>query len=117
MKPKAFATVTVAEYRELVRAEMSEDDLLAEVARLLTLGHWRWHHMRRSDLGQPMGDPGFPDIIAVRNGVLLAIELKTAKGRMEVGQVEWLRDLASVVNVHDAVWRPATVDEIRELLR
>ena len=116
-RPPAFATVTAAQYRELVQAEMSEDDLLAEVAQLLTLGGWRWHHMRRSDLGQPMGDPGFPDIIAVRGGVLLAIELKAAKGRLEVGQREWLDDIASSTPSYALIWRPTDLERIRAILR
>lgn len=48
---------------------------------------------------------GFPDLVLVRAGRLLFVELKTETGPFREGQVEWLEDLAGA-GVEVAVWRP-----------
>lgn len=108
---------SVEEYRRLLAGVTSEDDLLAAVASRMTLGRWRWHHIRRSDLAVQQGDPGFPDLIAVRGAELLAVELKADRGRFETGQREWLQDFANVTQVQAGVWRPAYLDDIERRLR
>jgi hypothetical protein len=107
---------TIEEYRRLVAGSTSEDDLLIDVASRLTLGRWRWHHIRRADLAQQQGDPGFPDVIAVRGDVLLVRELKAGSGRYETGQREWLEALAAVRRVDVGTWRPGDIDEIGMVL-
>ena len=107
---------SIEEYRRLLAGVTSEDDLLTHVATRLTLGRWRWTHVRRSDKAISMGDPGVPDIIAVRGGVLLVRELKAAAGRFETGQQEWLADLAAVRRVDVGLWRPADIDEVERRL-
>lgn len=49
---------------------------------------------------------GFPDLILVKTGRLLAIELKTQTGRVTAEQLQWLTELAAA-GVEVAVWRPA----------
>jgi hypothetical protein len=107
---------TIEEYRRLVAGSTSEDELLADVASRLTLGRWKWHHIRRADLAGQMGDPGFPDIVAVRGDTLLVRELKAGSGRYETGQREWLASLAAVRRVDVGTWRPGDIDEIRREL-
>lgn len=54
---------------------------------------------------------GFPDLVLVRNGHLLFVELKAAKGVLSLAQQEWIEQLGAVsvgVNrVQVYVWRPA----------
>ena len=71
---------------------MTEDDLLDGITEALTLAGWRWTHHRRSDKALMMGDGGLPDIIACHpvRGTMLVLELKTATGRHQPGQREWL---------------------------
>lgn len=71
---------------------MTEEDLLAGVTDALSHAGYLWTHQRRSDLALTMGTPGVPDVIAVhpKRGKVLVLELKSAKGRMEPGQAEWL---------------------------
>jgi hypothetical protein len=108
---------SIEEYRRLVAGATSEDDLLADVAQRLTLGGWRWHHIRRTDLGLQMGDPGFPDLIATRRDQLLVVELKGPRGSYEPGQTDWLAGFVAVKRVHVATWRPSDLDTIVEVLR
>lgn len=108
---------SIEEYRRLLAGVTSEDDLLATVASRMTLGRWRWHHVRRSDLAGQMGDPGFPDLIAVRGAELLVVELKSARGRYETGQAGWLEAFAGVRTAQAFTWRPSDLDAIDRRLR
>lgn len=81
---------------------VSERALQAEALRLLELLGWRCYHTfdsRRSA-------PGFPDLIAVRGDRMLALELKSERGRATGEQLEWLRALSAVPGVTAAIVRP-----------
>lgn len=86
-------------------------DRLIEAARLCG---WRVYHCHDSRRSQP----GFPDLVMVRAGVLLALELKrglaevTAMARSPRGreQLEWIADLAAVPGVRAAVVCPENED-------
>jgi hypothetical protein len=51
--------------------------------------------------------PGFPDLVMVRDGMLLFWELKAARGRVRPEQGEWLMRLGAVEAVEAEVMRPA----------
>jgi hypothetical protein len=108
---------SIEDYRRMVAGATSEDELLADVAQRLTLGHWRWTHVRRSDKAVTMGDPGVPDLLAIRGPELLVAELKSATGAYRPGQREWLDAFAAVTSVEVATWRPGDLDEIARRLR
>lgn len=108
---------SIEEYRHLVAGATSEDELLVDVASRLTLGRWRWHHIRRADKAEQMGDPGLPDLLAVRGDVLLVRELKGPKGTYGTGQREWLEAFAQVRRVDVGTWRPGDIHQIVEVLR
>lgn len=107
---------SIEEYHRLLAGTTSEEDLLVAVETRLTLGRWRWHHIRRADLAQQQGDPGWPDIVAVRGDTLLVRELKAGGGRYETGQREWLEALAAVRRVDTGTWRPGDMAEIERVL-
>ena len=65
---------------------------------------------------QQQGDPGCPDIVAVRVFRVVVVELKTAKGRVEHAQQAWL-DAWAAAGAEVYVWRPADLDRIKEALR
>ena len=94
---------------------MTEDQLLIEVERLLTLFKWRWHHVRRSDRAIQQGDQGWPDIFATRGTVAIAAELKSDTGRYRPGQQEWL-DALKAAGVRTYTWRPSDLEQIVEVL-
>lgn len=73
--------------------------------------HYRWlvYHARAVRLasgrwGVPMqGDPGLPDLVLARAGVLLLRELKTDTGDVEPQQERWLQ----AAGLFAEVWRPS----------
>jgi hypothetical protein len=57
------------------------------------------------------GDPGFPDLVLARGGVVLHVELKSEKGKVRPEQSEWLAELGG------EIWRPSDWPGIQERLR
>lgn len=57
---------------------------------------------------------GFPDRILVRER-LIAVELKTDKGKPTPDQIEWLNGLANA-GVETYLWRPSDLDEAAKVL-
>jgi hypothetical protein len=81
---------------------MTERMLQDAVVELALTLKWRTYHTydsRRSN-------PGWPDLILVRRNRIVAIELKSAKGRVSVEQLAWFGALeAAGVECH--VYRPS----------
>jgi hypothetical protein len=97
-----------------------EREYQSQVPQLLDALHWRAIHTYplrtkhgwKTGVSGP-GCAGFPDVLAVRDGRLLAAELKLAKGRLSPDQRNWLRDLAAAgAEVH--VWRSGT-DSLQQI--
>lgn len=107
---------SVEDYRALLAGAMPEEELLVAVETEATLGGWRWHHIRRADLAQQQGDPGWPDFLALRGDRIVVAELKAALGRVESAQATWL-DAWAAAGAEVFVWRPADLDTIRKVLR
>jgi hypothetical protein len=108
---------SIEEYHRLLAGAQPEEELLVAVETRLTLRRWRWHHIRRADLAQQQGDPGWPDIVAVRGDTLLVRELKAGSGSYGTGQREWLEALGQVRRVDVGTWRPSDMDAIERVLR
>lgn len=100
---------------------MSEADLQSAILDLAQLRGWRCVHFRpaRNKAGwrTPLqGDPGWPDLTLCRPPRLLALELKSASGRVEPDQQAWLDALercgveARVVRPRD--WLDGTVEAL-----
>lgn len=107
---------TVKEYRALLIAGMSEEELQLHVNIELTVNGWLWHHVRRSDRAQQQGGNGWPDIVAIRGSRVVVAELKTAKGRIEWAQQGWL-DAWRATGAEVYVWKPDHLAEIARILR
>ena len=90
-----------------------EKQLQADVCERLTLNGWRFCHFRpaRTKTGWVtaiQGHPGFLDIVAVRGGRLLFIELKGIDNRGREGKLtnaehDWSNDLQSVAKTNPGV--------------
>jgi hypothetical protein len=95
-----------------VTPKMSESDLLRCCLDLAKLYGWRTYHARPALTAHGyrtavQGDgKGFPDLLMVRGGDLLAVELKGSTGKTTPEQHEWLKAL-SLVALETTVWRPA----------
>lgn len=92
--------------RNLIKA-MTEDQLQASILDYARWRGWRAVHIRKVRLANGRvitpysGDPGLPDLILARRGVVLLVELKSATNyHMQPGQAEWL----AASNGH--LWRP-----------
>lgn len=88
-----------------------------------SLRSWLWVHFRpartakgwRTPVSGPMG-AGFPDLLLCRGERLVALELKSAKGRVTDEQSAVLAALA-VAGVESYVARPADWDTVQGVLR
>lgn len=96
---------------------MTEDELLDAVMDALALYGWTAQHARRSDAALVMGTPGFPDVLAVRDGQQLAVELKGERGRLSFQQGLWLAELHAVQHAEARIMRPRDLDAFLDELR
>lgn len=102
---------------------MLERDFGLQVEHLLDLFGWRWKHdepaVRQSGGWATAfrGDKGFPDYVAVRDGVVLFAEIKNERGRLTRHQNDWLDDLRDVHTTKTFLWRPEDLLMIKEELR
>ncbi len=98
--------VDVADVLKLTEAEFQ-----AQIVEFAQVRSWRHYHTHDS---QRSAD-GFPDLVLVRFGRLIFAELKTATGRVNIHQWDWLTDL-SVTTAETYLWRPDDWNEIVTLL-
>ena len=110
-------TTALATRRPRSPLRMSEADLLAVVIELAQRLGWLVAHQRpamtrRGWRTAIQGDAGFPDLILVRGATdrlpssLLAVELKSDRGKTTAEQDEWLRVLG-ICGARSMVWRPS----------
>jgi hypothetical protein len=101
---------------------MTEAQLQRQVLELARLAGWRIHHSRpgmdRSGRwSTPLaGDPGLPDLLLVKDGRLLALELKAERGRPTDDQAAWLSALSAVPGVVALLIRPRDWPRVEALL-
>lgn len=104
--------IGLAEARRALGQAVAEADFQRTITGLLDLGRWRWHHETDSRRSKA----GLPDLIAVRRGQLLFIELKKTGGRVSPTQQEWLDDLGQVSSVGAHLWFPNDFNRAKEIL-
>ena len=106
---------------DYLQARQTEAEFTSEVIAMAHLYGWMAHHGRPGRIAAgwrtPIsGDVGFPDLVLVRGGRLLFVELKTERGRLSEGQKDWLAALGGcVARAH--LWRPRDWAEIEKALR
>lgn len=110
-------------WRELEPMPMTEADLLRGVLDLAAVLGWKSAHFRPSRTAYGwrtavQGDGvGWPDVLLVRRGRIVAAELKADRGRLTDAQRAWLDDLEAA-GLATFVWRPSDYpDEIAAVLR
>jgi len=99
----------------------AERALQRAVCEALDVLGYRWCHFRpaRTERGwrTPLsGSPGFPDVVAVRGGRVLFIELKGERGRVSEAQALWLEALAETP-AEVFIWKSGDWPAIEEALR
>lgn len=86
--------MTVDEWRKLSpkprgRKEQPETAIRRAIVEFLRLHGWKVARIVQSALSER----GIPDLVAIRGGQTVWIEVKTAKGRLSKYQERWLQDL------------------------
>ena len=111
-----MGTVTKLPTRPRRAAGMSERQLTQAVVELASRLGWRVHHTADSR-SLRTHHPGLPDLLMVKDGRMVAAELKVA-GRKPTGpQLDWLEALAGVpgVDAHlwtDTLWLDGTIERV-----
>lgn len=90
-----------------------ERGVLATVTEAAAAAGWLCFH----DFDSRRNVAGFPDLVCVRDGRLVFLELKTEKGRVRPEQQVWLAALSQVPGVVAMVARPSQWDDVLEILR
>ena len=120
-----------------LQARLTESELKTKIIDLAHARGWLAHHTRPArrwdgSWSTPIeGDPGFPDLVLVRDQSIIIVELKTTKGALSDEQRKWFRELtgdgsgrsphrsAGVRDGHGLLvetWRPEDWALIEEIL-
>lgn len=105
--------------RAILDQQISEREFMQQIIDLATLNGWRVFHDNATNarrkcphcgevIHQPRNVSGFPDLIMLRDGVLLAWEVKREDGRSQPTEAQrlWLREFKRVPGTP---WYSATV--------
>lgn len=90
------------------RPSVPEGDYQQTIIDLLRLNGWKVYHTHDSR----RSEPGFPDLIAIKGGDLLALEIKSDRGRPTPAQLEWLEAFARVERVTSKLIYPKDWDVV-----
>lgn len=91
---------------------VTEKELQATVIEIMEWEKWLCYHTHDSR----RSNPGFPDLVAVRQGRLMFVEFKSERGKLRPEQIDWLDAL---VRSHGEVYvvRPSTQNQFLEAMR
>ena len=78
-------------------------------------GHFGWTH-KYFTWRSKHSPAGFPDLVLVKPGKVIYVELKSMKGKLSDYQISWLIALACA-GQWVYVWKPDSWTEIEEVLR
>lgn len=102
--------------RRQIAAAMSEDDLLSNVVALAEHLNFAVHHCRPAWTAKGwrtpvQGSVGFPDVLCVGHGWVLAVECKAERARLTTSQEQWRQAFEQVAaapgsRVRYVLWRP-----------
>jgi len=76
---------------------------------------WLVYHVHDSRTQEWGTDPGFPDLVMVRDDRILFVEIKREHGRVARTQTPWLQAL-DLPGIEVYIWRPSHEDIVRQVL-
>ena len=104
---------------------LSEAEFQKQIITLFHLFGWKVAHFRKARIRvkgvetyrTPVGadGAGWPDILAVRGGHIIAAELKSEQGKLTKEQYDWLEALGRT-GIEVYIWRPSDYEAIEKLL-
>jgi len=104
--------MTTAELRaQAYSGRRGEAVFQAHVVELAKMSGWKVYHTHDARGSQP----GFPDLVLVRESACLFAELKTDRGRLTPEQLGWL-DALGRAGQYAKVWRPGDWEYIEGIL-
>lgn len=90
--------------------KVTETDILRQIRDFLRLHGWMVVRIHQS-LGS---EKGIPDLVAIREGQTVWIEVKALRGRLSEHQIRWARDLQD----HGGCWIEArSIGDVEHLCR
>jgi len=92
--------------------EQPEDDFQQGRIDLARSVGWRAYHTRDSR----RSEPGFPDLIMVRNHCMIVAECKTDTGQCTDDQANWLEAFDKIKVMRTQLWRPKNQQQIDEMI-
>lgn len=121
--PADSSTAATAPATAIPEPRLREEDWQRRVTDLADLRGWMWLHLRparttkgwRTPISGPLG-AGWPDLILARGPRLLAVELKSERGRVTPAQRTVLDTLALIPGVETLIARPADWDRVQQVL-
>ena len=84
--------------------------LIVEAAGYLGYAVYHTFDSRRSN-------PGWPDLVLLKQGHMICLEVKTERGRVRPEQVVWIAELDQVPGVTAMIVRPSQWDQVEALLK
>lgn len=117
--PRGTSTTTkqASSKRKPAAPVILERDFQRQVIELARRCGWRVFHCygQGSVLGSRAIDAGFPDLVLVRAGQILMVELKGSRGRVSEEQDAWLHDIQQC-GIPALVWYPRDWDDAVAIL-
>lgn len=108
--------------RALLDSAISEKAFQAQVVQLAKLNRWNVYHTFNSQ----RSEPGFPDLVLVRDGCLIFAELKRQHAKPSPAQRDWIQALSLVAGTVGAsgvigavrvfLWMPSDWHTIERVL-
>ena len=92
--------------------KLTEKEFLVQVRELAELTGWLHYHTHDSR----RSEPGFPDLVLVRDDRIIFAELKVGKGKMTDEQLNWMSHLSATGKVETWIWHPDSWDLIEQTL-
>lgn len=102
----SLAVGTVSAEAEMLATWGTERQLQDAIRTAALRNGWLFYHTHSSI----RSDPGFPDCVCVRDGVVLALELKAQRGRVSPAQRAWIDALNRPPVILAAIVRPLPKD-------
>jgi VRR-NUC domain len=100
-------------HRHNLTNTITEKAFQHSVLELAQLTGWLTYHTFDSRRSQP----GFPDLVMVKDSRLLFVELKREEGKPSPEQTKWLETLARVEKVSSHLWKPSDWPRLERMLK
>jgi len=92
---------------------INETQFLRLVIDFATKHGWLVYHVAKTRFRKR----GFPDLLMLRHGRLVVVEIKSTEGKLHPEQEVWLREFGKCKAVEVYLWRPSDWGSIQELLQ